>query len=93
MAPTRKNRLPRHAATMAGLVGWHKAMFEKLGWMLLAKAKGMNEKVRAYKTGVSDLVKSLEHVMKEYEDQNRKHDLNVMLMQARLLKKNVDRML
>jgi hypothetical protein len=78
---------------MAGLVGWHKAMFEKLGWMLLAKAKGMNEKVRAYKTGVSDLVKSLEHVMKEYEDQNRKHDLNVMLMQARLLKKNVDRML
>jgi hypothetical protein len=78
---------------MAALVMWHKAMFEKLGWMLLAKAKGMNEKIRAYKTGVNDLVKSLEHVMAEYEDHNRKHDLNVMLTQARLLQKNVNRIL
>jgi hypothetical protein len=68
-------------------------MFEKLGWMLLAKCKGMNEKVRAYKVGVNDLVKSIEHLMGEYEDHNRKHDLNVMLMQAKILKENVNKIL
>jgi uncharacterized coiled-coil DUF342 family protein len=72
---------------------WHKAMFEKMGWMILAKAKGMNEKVRAYKTGVDDLVKSLQQMSKEYEDHNRKHDLNVMLMQAKLLQKSVHKIL
>jgi hypothetical protein len=72
---------------------WHKAAFEKMGWMILAKAKGMNDKVRAYKTGVDDLVKSLQQMSKEYEDHNRKHDLNVMLMQAKLLQKSVHKIL
>lgn len=93
MSTTRKNRLPRYSATMPGLVMWHKAMFEKMGWMILAKAKGMNDKVRAYKTGVDDLVKSLQQMSKEYEDHNRKHDLNVMLMQAKLLQKSVHKIL
>jgi len=93
MSTTRKNRLPRYSATMPGLVMWHKAAFEKMGWMILAKAKGMNDKVRAYKTGVDDLVKSLQQMSKEYEDHNRKHDLNVMLMQAKLLQKSVHKIL
>jgi len=93
MSTTRKNRLPRYSSTMPGLVMWHKAMFEKMGWMILAKAKGMNDKVRAYKTGVDDLVKSIQQTSKEYEDHNRKHDLNVMLMQAKLLQKSVHKIL
>jgi hypothetical protein len=90
---TRKQRIPRHEATMPGLVMWHKSMFERLGWMVLAKAKGMTQKVKAYKVSVNDLVKSIEHVMKEYEDHNRKHDLKVLLMQARFLRDKANRIL
>jgi len=92
MAVTRKNRLPRHAATMSGLTHWHKHVFEHLGWMLLAKAKGMDAKVKAYKMSVDNLVLSIKHVMGEYENHDRKHDLKVMLMQVELLQRNVKKM-
>lgn len=95
MAGTRKNRsvssrnttrsLPRYANTIHGLNHWHKAVFEKLGWMVLAKAKGYTDKVRVYKDSIGHLAKSIEHVMGEYESANRKHDLNVLHMNVMCL--------
>ena len=36
-------------ATYHGIHKWYTAMFEKLGWMILAKDKGLNENIEHYK--------------------------------------------
>ena len=72
--------LPKHSATMHGINHWHKHMFEKLGWMVLAKAKGYKEKIVQYKHGLKHLLETIDHVSAEYKDHNRKHDLNVLRM-------------
>ena len=84
--------LPENAATFHGLHHWHKEMFEKLGWMVLAKAKGMDYKISVYKKSIDHLIRSIKHVSEEYEDADRKHDLNVLLMQAECLKATVNKM-
>ena len=81
-----KGKLPEHSATFHGLHEWHKAKFEKLGWMLLAKAKGMNYKVDAYKKSIDRLIASIKHVSAEYKDPDRKHDLAVLLMNTECLR-------
>ena len=92
---TRKNYhdgdLPMHAATFHGLHGWSKAMFEKLGWMVLAKAKGYGFKIPVYKKSIEHLIESIEHVMMEYRDADKLHDLNVLLMNAKCLKAFVNK--
>lgn len=65
---------------MHGINHWHKHMFEKLGWMVLAKAKGYKEKIVQYKHGLKHLLETIDHVSAEYKDHNRKHDLNVLRM-------------
>ena len=94
MAKTRKHsshrkmtmKLPRYAATMHGINEWHEYAFEKLGWMVLAKAKGYNDKIVQYKKMLDHLLKTTEHVMEEYESMNRKHDLKVVHMNVECLK-------
>ncbi len=77
---TRKHHLPMHASTMKGIHHWHTRMFEKLGWMVLAKEKGYGYKVDTYKKSLDHLVKTIDHVSAEYENRNRKHDLRVLRM-------------
>ena len=84
--------LPEYATTFHGLHHWHKAMFEKLGWMVLAEAKGMHYKIPVYKKSIDRLIKSIKHVSAEYKDTDKKHDLNVLLMQAECLKGTVAKM-
>ena len=86
MAKTRKNRLPKYASTMHGINKWHEDAFEKLGWMVLAKEKGYSEKITQYKKMIDHLLRTVEHVKKEYENANRKHDLNVIHMNVECLK-------
>lgn len=70
--------LPKYANTFHGLHCWYEAKFEKLGWMVLAKEKGYDYKLESYKRSLDDLLKSIEHVMAEYEDNDHKHDLQVL---------------
>lgn len=77
--------LPKYANTFHGLHCWYEAKFEKLGWMVLAKEKGYDYKIESYKMGLEDLLKSIEHVMAEYEEEDRKHDLRVLHMNAKCL--------
>jgi hypothetical protein len=89
MAQTRKNRgkkIPMYAVTFHALHEWHKKMFEELGWMVLLKAKGFDYKITVYKKGIDHLLKAIDHLMKEYEDHNRKHDLNVLRMNVMVLR-------
>lgn len=93
MNSTRKNRpmtkmngtheskgIPEHASTMYGLNKWYVAEFEKLGWMVLAKEKGHYYKIVSYKKAIHHLLESIQHVMSEYTDPDRKHDLAVLHM-------------
>jgi hypothetical protein len=86
MVPKNQTRkVPKFSGTMKSVSMWHKAMYEKLGWMVLAKAKGYDYKIEPYKKSIDNLIKTIEHLMKEYENHNRKHDLNVLLMNTRVL--------
>lgn len=91
--PSHKGRktmkLPRLMNTMRGLESWFRIEHQKLGWMVLAKAKGMDYKVSAYKHAIEDLKNSIEHVMNEYKDHNRIHDLNVMFTEVQVLQEFV----
>lgn len=97
---TRKNRnilnngnvtkkLPMYANTMDCLQEWYNKKFEKLGWMVLAAAKGYDYKISNYKKGIGHLLESIEHVMSEYEDPDRVHDLTVLHMNVKVLQEFV----
>jgi hypothetical protein len=81
--------LPQNAMTFHGLECFHKKLYNKMGWMVLSKAKGMSWKVSAYKQSINQLVNSIEHVMQEYRDQDRIHDMNVLHMNAKCLQEFV----
>jgi hypothetical protein len=77
--------LPEYEATMCGLSKWYKAKMEKLGLMVLAKEKGYDSTINEYKKGIARLLKSIEHVMGQYQDPDRRHDLAVMYMSTQCL--------
>ena len=76
-------------ATMHGLSHWYDAMFEKLGWMILAKEQGMTDKVMSYKASVERLKKSIEYKIKHVKEADRKADLRIMWNNVCVLEKHV----
>lgn len=79
-------------ATHNGLQEWYKMKFERLGWMILAKERGMNDKVIAYKNSLNRLEKAIEHKLKYHtKDVDRKDDLNIMLENVAVLKEHVEK--
>ena len=69
-----------HANTLCGLQHWYEQVFEKLGWMVLAKEKGMDYKITAYTKSINHLVAAIDHVSMEYHDADKIHDLHVLHM-------------
>jgi hypothetical protein len=88
MAKTRSNRIP-HEHTYHGLHEWYVAMFEKLGWMLLAKRNGWNDKVITYKNSVQRLEEAILSKHKHVKEADRKMDLKIMLDNVEVLKKHI----
>jgi hypothetical protein len=88
---TRKTNLARYDVTFHNLHEWRKAEFEKLGWMVLAKAKGMKSKTRQYKKSVKALKHSIEKARHELKEPDRQRDLNIMLKQVEVLQKHVNK--
>lgn len=86
------SEIPMHAITFHGVQEWHKAEFEKYGWMLLARAKGYDFKIAAYKKGIDHLIASIKHLATEYSCPDRLHDLNVLLMNVMVLKGHASRL-
>jgi Tfp pilus assembly PilM family ATPase len=70
---------------MHSLNHWYRVMFEKLGWIVLAKGKGYDYKVETYKKSLENLIKTAEHLMDEYKNTNRHHDLKVIVMNTEFL--------
>ena len=78
--------------THEGLQEWYKMKFEKLGWMILAKERHMNEKVMEYKDSLTRLEKAIEHKLKYHtKDVDLKDDLKIMLHDVAILKQHVEK--
>jgi len=80
-----KKKSCKNQATYMGLHHWFKSEYEKLGWMVLAKSHGMNEKVRAYVHSVQRLHHHLECKIKVTVDQDRAADLTILLNNVKVL--------
>ena len=79
-------------ATYHGLQHWYKAKFEKLGWMILAKKRGMNDKIAEYKNSLDRLHKALTHKLEYHTcEPDRKDDLMIMRGNIEVLKEHVDK--
>jgi hypothetical protein len=72
-------------ATFEGIHGWYKAMFEKLGWMILAKSKGMTEKTTSYKHSIERLHTAIVQKMENTYDVDKVHDLEILLSDVEVL--------
>ena len=71
---------------MYGLQQWYVSMFEKLGWMVLAKSKGhMNDKIISYKLSLNRLEEKIICKINTTFDADKQTDLKLMLRDVRIL--------
>jgi len=77
--------------TMHGLQEWYRAMFEKLGWMIIAKHKKYNSKITAYKNAIKLLKMELEEKIEQVENHDKKTDLKIMHYNVCLLMEHVNK--
>jgi hypothetical protein len=74
--------------TLMGIHKWYVEMFEKLGWMVLAKSKGMNDKVQTYVNSIERLKHTIEMKHKKIRDADKKDDLRIMLENLHVLRQH-----
>ena len=77
--------------THHGLHHWSKAMFEKLGWMLLAERDGHHHKIASYKRSLAELVEAIEEKIKCTHDADRIEDLQIIHKNVKTLVEHVNR--
>ena len=86
---TRKmHSIPKYANTAGTVREWYVSEFEDFGWMILAKHKGYGYKIAAYKKSIENLLRTIDHLLGEYESEDSKHDLRVIRMHVVLLKES-----
>ena len=78
--------------TFKGLNCWYKHVFERLGWMLLAKAHGYNIQITAYKNSIDELEIHLANKLKTIKDKDRKTDIKILLDNTKILKSFADKL-
>ena len=74
----RKTRKCKNDTTFVWANLWYKNVFEKLGWIVLAKAEAQDDKVHAYVNDVQRLYYQLDCKIKDTRDHDRKKDLRIM---------------
>ena len=78
-------------ATMKGIHMWYAEMFEKLGWMVLAKSRGMTDKIQVYKNSLLRLKMAIEQKKNTIQDMDKKTDLGIMLDNVNTLMLHVEK--
>lgn len=82
-----------HDATFYCLHKWEKKMYEKLGWMVLAKNEGNNLKVDAYMDTICRLKAMLMKKMGEVHEKDHKDDLQILFDDTCILWHAADKLL
>ena len=77
--------------TYKGLYDWYVDVFEKLGWMILAKSRKLDEKIDTYKLSIQLLHQSLEKKIKELKNINKKNDLKIIKHNVKILMDHVNK--
>lgn len=80
-----------HQKTFESLHEWTNAMFEKLGWMVLAERDGNVEKIVNYVHSIERLLEDLDYKITKVEDKDRKHDLKILRDNVLVLQEHVMR--
>jgi SMC interacting uncharacterized protein involved in chromosome segregation len=78
-------------ATFYGIHKWYKAMFEELGWMILAKTRGMLDKTSTYKNSLGRLKQAIVKKHASVHDKDKKDDLKYMLDNVDILIEHANR--
>jgi len=78
-------------ATNHWLHHWFKHLHEELGWMVLAKDYGMNDKVATYKHSIQRLECALREKIKHVRDHDKKEDLKIMHHNVLILREHVQK--
>ena len=93
MAKTRKqyskSNNEKNDYTYHGLHKWFESKFEKLGWMILAKQRGMTDKVLAYQNSVKLLHDALFYKSEQLHDKDRKNDIMIMKRDVEILMEHI----
>lgn len=89
-----KKSTHHYNVTFHGLHKWHEHMFEKLGWMVLAKKHGYSDKYKSYINGCKRLKEALDQeVSNDKRPENDKEDLRVLHRNAETLCEVADKLL
>ena len=91
---SRKNRNLKSdcsEVTFKSIGRWYQEMFEQLGWMVLAKEKGMTYKIAPYKMTLQKLKCSILKRHSSMYDVDKKKDLEIMLHNVEILIKHVNK--
>jgi hypothetical protein len=79
-----------HKVSFYGLHNWGKYLFENLGWMVLVKENKHNPmKIDAYKESINQYIIHLNEYKKITKDTDKKHDIDALLANAKILEKYV----
>lgn len=73
--------------TYRGLHEWYEHAFKKVGWIVLAKKYGYNDKIKHFKHSIDRLHAAMEKKMRVLHEQDRKTDLHIMIEHVSILKK------
>ena len=71
--------------TVPGLYQWYKSLFERFGWMMLAKHHGMTYKLDTYKKELTLLCDSICERLKNIHDEDHRDDLRIMQKNVEIL--------
>lgn len=84
---TQKVRIPGRCCetTYKGLQRWYKSVFEQLGWMILAKDRGMSDKISVYVNSIYRIHMAIQQKMVSTIDQDRIQDLKIMEKNIKVL--------
>jgi len=75
--------------TMKGINKWFKSVFEQLGYMVLAKSKGMSDKIQVYINSVHRLKQAIEDKKNKVYDADKVEDLRIMSANLDVLLKHI----
>ena len=80
-----------HNPTYQSLLFWYRNSFKQLGYMILEKHNGYNDKVSNYKTDVMRLRDCISKKHSKMNDTDKKDDLRIMLDNVEVLIKHINK--
>jgi hypothetical protein len=76
--------------TFHGLHEWHKAMFEKFGWMIMAIDHHHDLKLKSYQESIKHIKECINSKIEATKDEDRKDDLKILLENIKCLECDLD---